>query len=317
MAEPKTRPTTASVPAFIAKVKDPLLRDDCTALVGIMTAVTKAPAVLWGTSIVGFGAYRYSYAAGRERDWPLVAFSPRAKNLVIYVMPGSGLRRPHAALGRYRGVSCIYVKRLRDLDLPTLKKLVRRRRASAEDLEALTAAARSLRVGPLTCWGRRSSPAATALRAALGLPEGHRSTSGRCRCGAGLRRGLRPRRMDRTGRSSLLALGAFGKTVFVVLLTAMAVRRGAGSPPGVRVDLAGGCSWTAARRDAVAEPERPGWRRPASLGAEPRFPRPTVQSADARDRPGRDGGGQRGRSARLPRAGRSPQPLRASGGLSA
>lgn len=127
MAEPKTRPTTASVPAFIAKVKDPLLRDDCTALVGIMTAVTKAPAVLWGTSIIGFGAYRYSYAAGRERDWPLVAFSPRTKNLVIYVMPGfKGYDDLMAALGPVsHGVSCIYVKRLSDLHLPTLKKLVK------------------------------------------------------------------------------------------------------------------------------------------------------------------------------------------------
>lgn len=127
MAEPKTRPTTASVPAFIAKVKDPLLRDDCTTLAGILTTVTKAPAVLWGTSIIGFGAYRYPYAAGRERDWPLVAFSPRAKNLVIYVMPGfKGYDDLMGALGPVsHGVSCIYVKRLSDLHQPTLRKLVK------------------------------------------------------------------------------------------------------------------------------------------------------------------------------------------------
>ena len=127
MAEAKTKPTPASVPAFLAKVKDPMRRADCDAIVTLMSAVTKAPPVLWGTSIVGFGSYRYTYASGRSGDWPLVGFSPRANQLVLYVMPGcEGYDEMVAALGPAKcGVSCIYVKRLADLDQRALKTLVK------------------------------------------------------------------------------------------------------------------------------------------------------------------------------------------------
>jgi hypothetical protein len=127
MAEPKTRPTTASVPAFLAKVKDPGVRADCEALVTMMSAVTKAPPVMWGTSIVGFGSYPYRYERGRPLDWPLTGFAPRAKQLVLYVMPGcDGYEDMLAALGPVTcGVSCIYVKRLAELNLPALRKLLK------------------------------------------------------------------------------------------------------------------------------------------------------------------------------------------------
>ena len=127
MAEPKTRPTTASVPAFLAKVKDRGMREDCDALVALMSAVTKAPPVLWGTSIVGFGRYPYRYERGRALDWPLTGFAPRAKQLVLYVMPGcDGYDAMMAALGPVKcGVSCIYVKRLADLDQGALKTLLK------------------------------------------------------------------------------------------------------------------------------------------------------------------------------------------------
>lgn len=127
MAEPKTRPTTASVPAFLAKVKDPGVRADCEALVTMMSAVTKAPPVMWGTSIVGFGSYPYRYERGRALDWPLTGFAPRAKQIVLYVMPGcDGYDALLEALGPVKcGVSCIYVKRLAELNLPALKKLLK------------------------------------------------------------------------------------------------------------------------------------------------------------------------------------------------
>lgn len=127
MDEAKTTPTKASVAAFVARIKNPEMREDCQALVPIMTAVAQAPPVMWGTSIVGFGAYHYTYASGREGDWPLVAFAPRAKYLVIYVMPGfTGYDDLTKALGPVsHGVSCIYVRRLSDLHLPTLKKLMK------------------------------------------------------------------------------------------------------------------------------------------------------------------------------------------------
>ena len=127
MAEAKTVPTKASVKAFLAKVADPALRADCEAASALMQAVTKAPPVMWGTSIVGFGAYRYKYASGREGDWPLTGFSPRGKQLVLYVMPGGdGYAELVAALGPVkRGVSCIYLKRLADVPQPALKRLVK------------------------------------------------------------------------------------------------------------------------------------------------------------------------------------------------
>jgi hypothetical protein len=123
----KTQPTTASVPAFLSKVKDPALRADCEAVSALMQQVTKAPPVMWGTSIVGFGSYRYTYATGRQGNWPLTGFAPRSRQLVLYVMPGcDGYDEMVAALGPVKGgVSCIYVKRLADLDRAALRRLLR------------------------------------------------------------------------------------------------------------------------------------------------------------------------------------------------
>jgi hypothetical protein len=127
VAGAKTLPSKASVPAFLAKVKDLAMRADCEAVVALLSGITKAPPVLWGTSIVGFGSYHHKYASGRSGDWPLVGFSPRAKQLVLYVMPGCpGYDAMIAALGPVKcGVSCIYVKRLADLDQTALKTLVK------------------------------------------------------------------------------------------------------------------------------------------------------------------------------------------------
>lgn len=142
MAEPKTTPTKASVKAFLERtVKDPALRADCDAVSKLMQELTTAPPVLWGTSIVGFGQYRYKYATGREGDWPLVGFAPRSKQLVLYVMPGcEGYDDLVAALGPVkRGVSCIYVRRLADLDRTALRRLVK---ASIAHLKKTYGAAR-------------------------------------------------------------------------------------------------------------------------------------------------------------------------------
>lgn len=128
MSEPKTKPTGASVKAFLdAKVKDAARRADCEAVLALMQDVTKAPPVMWGTSIVGFGAYNYKYATGGQADWPLTGFSPRAKQLVLYVMPGcDGYDAMMAALGPVQcGVSCIYLKRLSDVSQPALKRLIK------------------------------------------------------------------------------------------------------------------------------------------------------------------------------------------------
>ena len=125
MAELKTRPTDASVEKFLNTVTDDQKREDSFALVDLMREVTKAEPVMWGSSIVGFGSYHYKYASGRDADWFLVGFSPRKQNLTLYIM--SGFEQYDAlleALGKHStGKSCLYIKRLADIDMPTLRDL--------------------------------------------------------------------------------------------------------------------------------------------------------------------------------------------------
>jgi hypothetical protein len=127
VAEPKTRPTKASVSAFLRAIDDPVRRKDCEALVDLMRAVTKSEPRLWGPSIVGFGSYQYAHGSpGGPREWPLTGFSPRKQRLTLYVMDGVEAHADvMARLGTYTtGKSCVYVKRLADLDLALLKRLV-------------------------------------------------------------------------------------------------------------------------------------------------------------------------------------------------
>lgn len=126
MAEPKTRPTAEAVTAFLGRVADEGRRRDCLALVELMREVTRAEPVMWGPSIVGFGRYRYRYESGREGEWMMMGFSPRKQDLTLYVMPGIEAFAPLLSrLGRHKtGKSCLYVKRLADLDLEVLKQLL-------------------------------------------------------------------------------------------------------------------------------------------------------------------------------------------------
>jgi hypothetical protein len=126
MAELKTKLTDASVDDFLNTIKDEQVRQDCFAVTEIMQKATKAEPKMWGASIVGFGSYHYKYASGREADWMLTGFSPRKQNLTLYVYPGfDGYDELMAQLGNHTcGKSCIYIKRLSDLHLPTLKKLI-------------------------------------------------------------------------------------------------------------------------------------------------------------------------------------------------
>lgn len=126
MTELKTVPTGRSVEAFIAGVA-PARQDDCRTLVRMMSEITGAEPKMWGPSIVGFGSYHYRYDSGREADWMLIGFSPRKADLTLYIMPGlSGHDGQLAALGRHRtGKSCLYIKRLADVDLGVLRDIMR------------------------------------------------------------------------------------------------------------------------------------------------------------------------------------------------
>lgn len=126
MAEPKTRENDASVDAFIDALDDPRRQADCRALVEMMQAAAGAPPRMWGKSIVGFGHYTYVYASGRSGEWMRIGFSPRKRDLTLYIMPGfEGFEALLAQLGKHKtGKSCLYVKRLEGLNLEVLQQLI-------------------------------------------------------------------------------------------------------------------------------------------------------------------------------------------------
>ena len=120
MAEPKTRKTTASVKDFIAAVPDEQRREDANAVLKMLTEVTGEKAAMWGPSIVGFGSYK-----GPTGDWPVAGFSPRKTSLVVYLRPGFDTDPLMKKLGpSSTGVSCLYIKRLADVDTRVLRQLV-------------------------------------------------------------------------------------------------------------------------------------------------------------------------------------------------
>jgi len=127
MAETKTKPTEASVVKFLERIEDETRRQDCVTIAKLMEETTGSKPKMWGANIVGFGIRRIKYAGGREGDWPIIAFSPRKQNLTLYIA-GSFNKHPDLMekLGKHTlGGGCLYIKRLDDIHLPTLKKLLR------------------------------------------------------------------------------------------------------------------------------------------------------------------------------------------------
>ncbi|PSK66937.1 hypothetical protein B0E53_01099 [Micromonospora sp. MH33] len=127
--QPVTVPTDASVDDFLAAVPDDRRRADAERLCALLGDITGEPPVMWGPSIVGFGSYRYTYESGRTGDWPLVGFSPRKQQLVVYLVGGFEERYPSvlARLGPHKtGKGCLYLKRLDDIDESALRELVER-----------------------------------------------------------------------------------------------------------------------------------------------------------------------------------------------
>ena len=126
MAGNKTKPTARSVTRFLQGIADPQQRKDSLRLVKLMREVAKAKPKMWGPTMIGFGEFHYRYASGREGDIFMIGFSPRRPSLVLYQMMGAADAALLKKLGRYkRGGGCLYIKRLDDIHLPTLKKLLR------------------------------------------------------------------------------------------------------------------------------------------------------------------------------------------------
>jgi Domain of unknown function (DU1801) len=126
MAELKTKPTTESVSTFLNKVADKTRREDCFDVLEMMRDVTKEEPTMWGSSIVGFGRYGYKYESGREGEWPITGFSPRKGDLTLYIVPGFEIAPDlMKRLGKYKtGKSCLYIRKLADVDLKVLKQLI-------------------------------------------------------------------------------------------------------------------------------------------------------------------------------------------------
>lgn len=126
MAENKTRPTKLSVTAFVNSIEDKRKRADIKKVSAMMRKATGERAKMWGTSIVGFGEYHYKYASGREGDFMLVGFSPRKNEMTLYIVAGfTKFDRLMKKLGKYRtGKSCLYIKRLSDIDESVLQELI-------------------------------------------------------------------------------------------------------------------------------------------------------------------------------------------------
>jgi hypothetical protein len=126
VAEIKTKKTGAPVVDFLNSIPDAQKREDCRTIAKMMQTATKTEPEMWGPSIVGFGHCRWVYPGGKEMDWMQIAFSPRKANITLYLTEGVLKSNLIKKLGRNScGKGCLYIKKLSDVDMPTLKKLIR------------------------------------------------------------------------------------------------------------------------------------------------------------------------------------------------
>ena len=125
-ADIKTKVNKASVTTFLNKVDDEQKRKDSFEIIKIMQQVSKEKPKMWGPSIIGFGSHHYKYESGREGDMPLIAFSPRKQYITLYLLMGNDYEKPLLKkLGKHTTSKvCLYIKKLSDVDMKTLKELI-------------------------------------------------------------------------------------------------------------------------------------------------------------------------------------------------
>jgi hypothetical protein len=126
MAENKTKATDSSVDSYIDAIDDEIRRKDCHTLAKLIAKVTKEKPRMWGSSIVGFGSYHYKYDSGREGDSCLIGFSARKGDISVYLTANfPGHDELLSKLGKHKmGKACLYIRKLEDVDLKVLEKLV-------------------------------------------------------------------------------------------------------------------------------------------------------------------------------------------------
>lgn len=144
MAEPKTRPTHVTPARYLAAVEPAAKRADAEAIDALLRRVSGEEPRMWGPSIIGYGSYHYKYDSGREGDAPRLGFSPRKAATVLYI--ADGFARHEALmnkLGKFTtGKSCLYVKKLADVDMAVLEELARESLAYMDEAYSDSAAAR-------------------------------------------------------------------------------------------------------------------------------------------------------------------------------
>jgi hypothetical protein len=125
MAENKTKPTRDSVTAFLNKIEDQQVREDCFVILEMMQKVSNCEPILWGSAIIGFGTRHYVYESGREGDTVVIGFSPRKQKITIYLMGGvKNVEVELSRLGKYKtGKGCLYIKSLGDVNPAVLQKI--------------------------------------------------------------------------------------------------------------------------------------------------------------------------------------------------
>jgi hypothetical protein len=135
MGELKTQKNDGDVYAFLDTVENERKREDSFAILDMMCEVTGSEPVMWGSSIVGFGEYHYTYTSGRAAEWFLVGFSPRKQSLTLYIMSGfDEYESLLSELGKHKtGKSCLYINKLGDVDQGVLRRMIK---ASVEQLRA-------------------------------------------------------------------------------------------------------------------------------------------------------------------------------------
>jgi hypothetical protein len=126
VAGAKTRPTRASAARYVARISDPARRADCEQLLALMRRVTKRAPVMWGSSIVGFGSYTYTYASGASGESCATGFSSRKRDISVYLLASTpSAPQLLSRLGKHKmGKACLSIRRLADVDLPVLEQLV-------------------------------------------------------------------------------------------------------------------------------------------------------------------------------------------------
>ncbi len=138
MSENITRPTNQDVINFLNTVENKTRRQDGFALLEMMGEITGEGAVMWGSSIIGYGSYHYKYESGREGDMPLVGFSPRKQSMTVYIMPGfDDYDEMLGELGKHKiGKACLYINKLADVDQDVLRRLIKESYVHMRDTNA-------------------------------------------------------------------------------------------------------------------------------------------------------------------------------------